>query len=302
MQGLQKGGKLRFSKEETIVDLKQYGTSHKILSYKRIKVAGIPKHLVVNGLRQFVGIEGIEYANARLLHRPTGYYVQFVCYVPKEKKLHIEGTIGVDFGCETSFTLSNGEKIDAKVRESDRLKRLQRELTRKVKGSKNFRRCVAKIRKEYQKISNRRDDIANKVVHRLSSYETCVIQDEQLRNWHKGGHSKSVQHSVLGRVKAKLKHLPNVVVLDRLVPTTKVCTNCGQYHDELKVWERVFRCDCGIEMDRDVHAAQNMVWFHENNVGAGRTDVKRVEMEAMVREAIRLAGQPLSVKHEAATL
>lgn len=156
-KGLQKGGHLRFSKEETIIDLKQYGVSHKIVSSKRIKVAGIKKPLQVNGLKQFLNTEGIEYANARLLHRPTGYYIQFVCYVPKEpSKQYINEIIGVDFGCETSFTLSNGEKIGVKVQESDRLKRLQRDLSRKVKGSKNFNRRIMRIRKEYQKITNRR--------------------------------------------------------------------------------------------------------------------------------------------------
>ena len=302
-KGYQKGGRIKYSKEETIIDLKQYGISHKIVSSRRIKVAGIKKPLPVNGLKQFIGIDGIEYANARLIHRPNGYYIQFVCYVPKEtKESHIDETVGVDFGCETSFTLSNGEKIDVKVQESDRLKRLQRDLSRKKKGSKNFARCVRNIRKEYQKVTNRKLDIANKIVHKLSSYKMCVIQDEQIKGWHKGGHGKSVQHSILGKVKAKLKLKQNVAMLGRYVPTTKVCTVCGQYHDEIKLWDRVFKCDCGVCMDRDVHAALNMVWFYENNVGVGRTDVKRVEMRAMIDDAIRRCGQPESVKREAPVL
>lgn len=300
----QRGGKLRFSSEETIIDLKQYGRSHKILSPNRIRIAGIPKALRVNGLRQFIGIEGIEFANARLIRRATGYYVQFVCYVPKDARCKNEnnGTIiGVDFGCETSFTLSDGNKIDVKLRESDRLRRLQRELSRKKKGSGNFWRCVGKIRKEYQRLSNQRDDIAHKIVALLTSYGVCVIQDEQIKGWHKGGHGKAVQHSVLGRVKAKLLESENVVVLNRFALTTKLCTSCGRIHDELTQRDRTFVCDCGVRMDRDVHAAQNMVWFYENNVGVGRTDVKRVEMRVMIEEAVRLQNQPESVMHEAAT-
>lgn len=92
---------------------------------------------------------------------------------------------------------------------------------------------------------------------------------------------------------------PNTVVLGRTVPTTKLCTKCGQWHDEIKVWNRTFKCDCGVEMDRDVHAAQNMVWFYENNVGVERTKVKRVEMEALVKEALASSNQLLSKKHEA---
>ena len=81
---------------------------------------------------------------------------------------------------------------------------------------------------------------------------------------------------------------PNTVVLGKTVPTTKLCTKCGQCHDEIKVWNRVFKCDCGVEMDRDIHAAQNMVWFYKNNVGVERTKVKRVEMESIVSRALAL--------------
>ena len=92
---------------------------------------------------------------------------------------------------------------------------------------------------------------------------------------------------------------PNTVVLGKTVPTTKLCTKCGQWHDELKVWDRTFKCDCGVEMDRDVHAAKNMVWFFENNVGVERTKVKRMEMEALVENALSVQNQPLSMKYEA---
>lgn len=92
-----------------------------------------------------------------------------------------------------------------------------------------------------------------------------VIQDENLRGWQRGGHGKAVQHSILGRVKKKLKTMDNVHVLSRFAPTTKLCFHCGEVHNEIKVWDRVFRCDCGVCMDRDIHAAQCMVWMFENN-------------------------------------
>ena len=303
-KGLQKPGRLRFSKEETIIDLKQYGVSHKIISSKRVKLAGLPKTFIVNGLSQFINILGIEFANARLLHRATGYFIQFVCYVPKENKIEnkIEKTIGIDFGCSTAFTTSEGKKILANIQESERLKKCQKLMTRKQKGSKNWLREVRKVKKEYQKITNRKNDLANKIVHEFSQYQTVVIQNEQLKNWHKNGHGKAVQHSVLGRVKAKLLLNPNVVVLGKTVPTTKLCTKCGQWHDELKVWDRTFKCDCGVEMDRDIHAAQNMVWFYKNNVGVERTKIKRMEMKALVDQALAKESQLSSVKYEGFSL
>lgn len=304
VNGKQQPGKLKFSKEETIIDLKQYGMTHKVISSKRIKVQGIPKALIVNGLDQFISIPSIEFANARLLHRGTGYFVQFICYVPKENnhKEKINETIGIDFGCSTSFTLSNGEKIDAKVPESERLKRCQKSMAKKQKGSKNWYQELKKVKKEYQKQTNRKNDIANKFVAKVSQYETIVVQDEQLQNWQKNGHGKAVQHSTLGRVKSKLKQMPNVVILGKTVPTTKMCTHCGQWHDEIKVWDRTFKCDCGVEMDRDIHAAKNMVWFYENNVGVERTKFKRMEMKALVDLAIAKESQLLSAKYEDSSL
>ena len=299
-KGLQRPGKLKYSKEETIIDLKQYGMTHKILSSKRIRIQGIPKSMIVNGLNQFINIPGIEFANARLIHKGTGYFVQFICYVPKENKIKnkIEKTIGIDFGCSTAFTTSEGKKILASVPESERLKRLQKQMAKKQKGSKNWLRKVGQIRKEYQKITNRKNDLANKIAHEFNQYKTIVIQDEQLQNWQKNGHGKAVQHSVLGRVKAKLLQNPNTVVLGKTVPTTKLCTKCGVWHDEIKVWNRTFKCECGVEMDRDIHAAKNMIWFYENNVGVERTKLKRLEMKALVDQAIAIGSQLLSKKDE----
>ena len=92
---------------------------------------------------------------------------------------------------------------------------------------------------------------------------------------------------------------PKTVVLSKTVPTTKLCTSCGQYHDDMKVWDRTFTCGCGVNMDRDVHAALNIVWFYEHNVGVGHTNFKRAEMEALVLSALSTGNQLTSVKHEA---
>lgn len=294
-KGVQKGGKLKFVKKVKSLNLKQYGISHKILSSKRIRIAGVSGSIRVNGLEQFVAIPGIEYANAKLLNTPSGYYVQFTTYIDKDKTEHKETngeTIGVDFGCQTSLTLSSGEKINVQIQESERIKRLSKRLNRRQKkGSKNWYRTVSLIQKEYQKMTNRKRDKANKIVAKLNEYDRVVIQDDSLHGWHKGGHGKKVQHSVLGTVKAKLKQNPRTVVLDKSMPTTKLCSNCGRFNDSIKLWDRTFRCQCGVEEDRDVHAAENMVWFYENNVGVGRTELKRVEMEALVDSALSRISQ-----------
>ena len=116
--------------------------------------------------------------------------------------------IGLDFGIKTAITTSEGEKLDVSVGESERLKRLQRELARRERGSNNRYKTVKLIRREYQKLSNRKEDKANKIVSALKAYDVIVIQDENLTGWKESGFGRQVQRSCLGRVKAKIKALP----------------------------------------------------------------------------------------------
>lgn len=300
-----KVGKLNYRKEYKSVSLKQYGTTYKILSHNKMRIQNVHGKLTVNGLDQFINIDGIEYANANILNTPLGYYIAITTYIDKGKIQHkpkIKGRIGIDFGCTTSFTLSNGEEIDCTIQESDRLKHLQKKMFRQVKGSKGREKTISLIRKEYTKLSNQKNDLANKIVAYLSSYDEVIFQDEQLQHW-KVKNGKTVQHSVLGKVKAKLNTKQNCHMIDRWFPTTKLCTNCGTYNDNLKLSDRKFVCpECGITDGRDIHAAKNMIWIYDNIVvGLGRTDLKRVEMEPLVRQ-ICLPSQVLSAKPEDTTL
>ena len=76
------------------------------------------------------------------------------------------------------MTTSEGEKFDVSVEESERLKKLQRELFRRAKGSNNRRKTVKLIQREYQKLSNRKQDKANKIVSKLKKYDRIYMQDE----------------------------------------------------------------------------------------------------------------------------
>ena len=225
-------------------------------------------------MEQFADNPNAEVANAKLLKKPDGYYIHWTVYIFKDKLPVIQRSdevIGIDFGCGTSFTFSDGHKEDFKLKEPECLKKLQKSLARKKryetgkKHSNQYKSVQKKLERKYQHLANIKNDKANKLCHRLQTYKQVVIQDENLRGWHKGGHGKAVQHSILGRVKAKLKTMENVTVLSRFAPTTKLCFHCGELHNEIRVWDRVFHCDCGVCMDRDIHAAQCMVWMYLND-------------------------------------
>ena len=93
----------------------------------------------------------------------------------------------------------------------------------------------------------------------------------------------------------------NVIVLSRSLPTTKFCPGCGKIN-HVKLCDESYKCSCGVYEDRDYHAAKNMVWFYENNVGVGRTKFKRVEIHEAIDKAFADSVAIGSVKREADTL
>ena len=257
-KGLQKHGGLKFKSELNCIPLKNMDWSFK--SANKVKLMGVTGKILVRGVDQIP--KGCEFANANLLKKPDGFYLKVTCYQNKEDVEEQETNgkeIGLDFGIKTNITTSEGEKLDVSVQESDRLKMLQREMQRRVKGSKNRNKTIKLIQREYQKLSNKKTNQANQIIHKLRQYNKIVMQDEQLSKWHQEkGMSKVVQHSCMGLVKAKLVQLPQVVVLDKLIPTTKWCPKCGK-KNEMPLEKRTYECECGYSEDRDVHAARNML-------------------------------------------
>ena len=128
-----------------------------------------------------------EYANANLIRKPDGYYLKVTCYIDKDSlpKATTNGKeIGLDFGIKTNITTSEGEKLDVSVEESERLKKLQAKLENQKKGSNRRYKTIKQIHRQYLKLTNKKKDKANKIVHKFKQYDTIVIQDEQISSWH----------------------------------------------------------------------------------------------------------------------
>ena len=307
-------GSLGYKSEVNQITLKQNGINYDLdFDGNRIRVQGVKGQLRVHGLDQFKDrqthklLEGIEFGFARLIQAPSGHYLKVTVFLPHVEKLHNGRSVGIDFGCGTSFATSEGEKINVSVREPERLKRLSAHINRQklMSGhSKRRYRNIQLLRREYEKMDCRKKDKADKIVHCLLVYDRVVIQDEMLSNWKMTGHGKAVQHSCLGSVKAKLIGQPNVVVLSRSMPTTKLCRECGTIHSEMTLKDRVFKCDCGVEEDRDTHAAENMIWFADHNigviqVGAEHIESTRGELKPLVMAAVSCHDQAPTKNREA---
>lgn len=256
-------GKLNFISEYTSINLKQANVSYKIISKNRIKIQGIKKPLRVNGLEQILSLSDYDLANAKLINKYGDYYMAITVYTHKENKDKLTEIIGIDLGCQTSVTLSDGRKFNCRVEESEYCKNLRRKISRCKKGSNNRYRLKKKYRKANAKSINRKNDFARQLNHILKNY-IVVMQDEQLQQWSRYRHGKSIQQGILGRIKSLLKNNENTIVLSKWFPSTKLCSCCGE-KVEMKLHERVFVCPkCGYMEDRDIHAAKNMVWFYKN--------------------------------------
>ena len=260
-----KVGNLKFTSEMTSIPLVQFEKTYKIRGSK-VKIANIPGWMRVKGLNQFTDTD--EFANAVLIRKGKDFFIALTIYRNKDKhsslatkKFTPNTTLGLDMGVSTHITFSDGSSVNARVEESDRLKRLSRKLAQQEKGSKAFVQTKELISDEHRKVVNKRNDAANKVSSWILGHEYVFMQDENISSWGRKSSqargSRSIQYGILGRVKARLVDHPRVTVLKRNVATTATCI-CGEKTPH-SLDKRVFSCPkCGYSTPRDLHAARNM--------------------------------------------
>jgi len=256
-----KTGKLKFKSEIKSIPLKQHTQTFTILKHsKRIKIQGIKKPLKVNGLNQLPKI--YEIGNANLVKCGKDFYIKITIFTNKEKINVPDKSVGIDFGCETQLTLSNGEKIKYQFPVSKRIKILDKQLARKPKESRSNNRykVLAKREKAYKDLTNKRNETKNQIVSKLvKNYKTICFQDESFSDWSKNGHGKKIQFSAMGGIISALKHKAvTPIVVDKWYPSTQICSRCGEKH-KMTERERTYLCQsCGIIIDRDVNASINI--------------------------------------------
>jgi|WetSurMetagenome_2_1015567.scaffolds.fasta_scaffold01346_21 putative transposase len=301
-------GKLRFRKECNCIPLKT--GMLKVSSSKRISIPMF-RNLAVYGLEQFINIPGYEVANANIIRKASGYYIKVTVYIPKESARTATGkTVGLDFGIKDNITTSDGEKYNCSVQEDDHFKFLQRKLAKKQKGSKRYYRCLCQIKRTYEHQINKRDDDSNKLMsHLLKTYDIIYFQDEQISQWKKfnKGFAHNIQHSYMGRIKARLVELEKSgrsFEISRWVPTTKACPVCGSINTGITLNDRIYKCDCGYEYDRDIHAARNVKMFGSTKRAEclERTSVDSLVNTSLLVKADNAANSLVEAKNKAVSL
>ena len=209
------------------------------------------------------------------------YYVSVLIEIPNNKIAnHSKEGIGIDLGLKDFAIVSNG-KTYKNINKSAKLKKLekqlireQRSLSRKYENLKkgestqraNIQKQKLKVQKLHHKIDNIRTDYINKTIAEIvktkPSYIT--IEDLNVSGMMKNKHlSKAVAsqkfYEFRTKLQAKCKESGiELRVVDRWYPSSKTCHCCGAIRKDLKLSDRIFRCDCGYIEDRDFNAALNL--------------------------------------------
>ena len=194
--------------------------------------------------------------------------------------------IGIDVGikdfaiCSDGVKFKNINKTSTVKKVEKKLKREQRKLSRKYESLKirnknieewratrqNIQKQVVKVQKLHQRLANIRTDYINKTVFSIIKQKPSyiTIEDLAVSNLMKNKHlSKAIASQKFFEFKTKLmsKCKQNNIelrIVDRFYPSSKTCSQCGKVKKDLKLSDRIYRCDCGLTIDRDLNASINL--------------------------------------------
>lgn len=212
--------------------------------------------------------------NATLSKTKSGNYFLSILVEMEDTELkkfeHTDKQVGIDLGVKDFVITSDGEVFENKhflKKEEKKMNRLQRQLSRKVKGSNNREKQRVKISKLFERITNKKEAYIHYVVNELlSHYDTIFMEDLNVKGMLRN-HNIAKAISEVGFYKFKeilsTKALANdkkVLLVDRFYPSSKTCSVCGYKKQDLKLSDRSWVCpQCGTKHDRDINAAVNIL-------------------------------------------
>ena len=180
--------------------------------------------------------------------------------------------VGIDLGISRLATLSSGERIpNARhtTKHAVKLAKLQRVLSRRVKGSNRWRSQKVKVARHQAHIADSRKDTLDKLTTRLvREFDVIAIEDLNVRGMVRNRKlAKHIACASFGEFRRMLEYKAGwygkeVRVADRFFPSSKRCSSCGHIHESMPLDVREFDCvECGAHHDRDENAAKNILQF-----------------------------------------
>lgn len=227
-----------------------------------------------------------KYCNPRVKYDGLNWWITVGIEYEDSGLLPSNDGIGIDLGIKDLSICSDDNKYQninktQKVKKLEKRKRkLQRSISRKYeKNKKGVSYCktsnIIKSEKELLKLNHRLTNIRHNYLHQTTSEivkrepSFICIEDLNVKGMMKNRHlSKAVQQQCFGEFRRQIEyksvwnHIP-VIIADRFFPSSKLCSCCGNIKKDLKLSDRIYKCECGNVIDRDYQAALNLKRYGE---------------------------------------
>ena len=264
-----------------------YTTSAVYRNYKDKKYCNIELDLIKNQIKlpkikwiKVRGYRNLDAINGRIISATISresngkYYVSLLYELPelKSKKKSNESIVGIDLGIKKLINLSDGTTYENNkyiLKYEKRIKRLQRELSRKVKSSKNYYKCKQKLAIIYSKLKNARSYYLHKITKQITdNYDIVVTERLQTKNMlqNKNLSKKIIDasfHEIIRQLQYKTKWKgKEIYQIDTYYPSSQTCSVCESIDKKYRnLDERIYKCcSCHNELDRDLNASINIMF------------------------------------------
>ena len=214
------------------------------------------------------------------------YYVSVIIDTENTSQENMNQGIGIDLGIKDFAICSNTDKPYKNINKTQRVRKLekkllreQRKLSRKYESLKlrnkkekgkatrqNIQKQIVKVQILHQRLANIRTDYINKVVSSVvrNKPQYITIEDLNVKGLMKNKHlSKAVAEQKFYEFRNKLTNKCHALgielrIVNRFYPSSKLCHSCGSIKKDLKLKDRIYKCECGYVADRDYNASLNL--------------------------------------------
>ena len=224
---------------------------------------------------------GVKYSNPRISYDNKYWYLSVGIEQEEVVEELTDISLGVDLGlkdlaiCSDGRVYKNINKSHIVRKIEKKLRRLQRQVSRKYENNKKGKEYVKtsniiKLEKQIQQIHRRLANIRNNYLHQTTTSIVktkpyrVVIEDLNVKGMMKNKHlSDAIRKQGFYEFKRQLEYKCKfrgieLVVVDRFYPSSKTCSQCGEIKKDLKLKDRVYKCSCGLSIDRDLNASINL--------------------------------------------
>lgn len=226
-----------------------------------------------------------KYYNPRITFDGKYWYISVSIEEENKYEELTDESLGIDLGIKELAICSDGTiygniNKTVKVKKLEkRLRRLQRKVSRKYQNNKKgdmfVKTCnIIKLEKQIKLLQRRLSNIRKNHLHQTTSSivktkpRRIVIEDLNVKGMMKNRHlAKAIQNQGFYEFRRQLEYKCKksgieLIIVDRFFPSSKTCSNCGTINKDLKLSDRIFNCECGFSLDRDLNASINLANYN----------------------------------------